>query len=444
MCSTDWAWDRASPNDVMVLATDIGPVPMQVGAILVLDPLPSLTSPVVRDTIADRIRSLPRLRQRLVRPPLGGGRPVWVDDPEFDINRHVRSIRCPVPGDEHALLGVSAQVVTDRLPMDRPLWSATFVTDLVDGRAALVFAFHHALADGVGGLAVLARFADGGSGVPQDDFPRPGPTRSQMLLDALVARIRAVAHLESGLARVRGAVAELRPGGSPVAARSSLNRPTGPHRQLAVVRTGLAAVRQAGHAHGGTVNDAVLTAVAGALRAVLSQRGETIDELVVSVPVSGRDAVAGARLGNETGVIPVSVPTIGDPALRLEATASITRLRKKAPRGSSAVLLGPAFRVLSRLGAFRWFIDHQQLINTFVTNLRGPESRLFFSGAAVSDVIPVSMTVGNVTVAFAVLSYAGSLTVTVVADPDRCQDLPVLAQELQRQFDLLTGTGGLG
>jgi diacylglycerol O-acyltransferase / wax synthase len=431
--------DRASPNDLMVLATDIGSVPMQVGAILVLDPCQSPTPAAVRAAIEERIRSLPRLRQHLVGTPMGGGRPAWVDDREFDIGRHVRSISCPAPGDEHALLGVAARMVMDRLPMDRPLWSATFVTDLANGAAALVFVFHHVLADGIGGLAVLARLADGGSGLQRDDFPQPGPARSELFLDALVSRICAVTHLGSGLSHVRGAVAELRPGGTPVAYRSSLNRPTGPRRQLAVVRTPLNAVHDVAHAHAGTVNDVVLTAVAGALRVVLDRRGEAIDELVVSVPVSGRDAAGGVRLGNETGVIPVSVPTIGDPLQRLEAIASITRRRKKAPRGSSAALLGPVFRALARLGAFQWFIDHQRLVNTFVTNLRGPESRVFFLGAAVSEVIPVSLAMGNVTVAFAVLSYAGSLTVTVVADPDRCPDLPVLVQELQLQFDTLSG-----
>jgi diacylglycerol O-acyltransferase / wax synthase len=170
----------------------------------------------------------------------------------------------------------------------------------------------------------------------------------------------------------------------------------------------------------------------------LRERGEAIDELVVSVPVSGREAGGGGRLGNQTGVIPVSVPTVGEPIRRLETIAGVTQRRRSGPRGSSAALFGPVFRVLAKLGAFRWFIDHQRLVHTFVTNLRGPETRLSLLDATVSDVIPVSMTMGNVTVAFAVFSYAGSLTVTVIADPDRWPDLPVLVEHLQLQFDWLS------
>jgi diacylglycerol O-acyltransferase / wax synthase len=438
MCSTDRAWDRVSSNDQMVLATDVGSVPMQVGAILMLDAASSLSPAAVRDAISHRIRGLPRLRQRLVRAPIGAGGPVWVDDPEFEINRHFRCIRCPAPGDEQTLLCLAAQRVGKRLSMGQPLWAATLVTDLADDRAALIFAFHHVLADGVGGLAVLARLADGNPGADGEQFPRPWPTRSEMYSNAFASRLRRVVHAPSGIVHLRGAVAELRPSGPAVAPRCSLNQPTGRSRSLVVVRTDLEAVRRAAHAHSGTVNDVVLTAVAGALSAVLRERGEAIDELVVSVPVSGREAGGGGRLGNQTGVIPVSVPTAGEPIRRLETIAGVTQRRRSGPRGSSAALFGPVFRVLAKLGAFRWFIDHQRLVHTFVTNLRGPETRLSLLDATVSDVIPVSMTMGNVTVAFAVFSYAGSLTVTVIADPDRWPDLPVLVEHLQLQFDWLS------
>jgi hypothetical protein len=231
-----------------------------------------------------------------------------------------------------------------------------------------------------------------------------------------------------------------------MAPRSSLNRPTGPRRALAVVHASLTPVREVAHANASTVNDVILTAVAGALGVALGRRGEAIDQLVMSVPISGRELAGGVRLGNETGVIPVAVPTTGDPLRRLQVIAAITRRRKTAQRGSSAVLVGPVFRALVRLGVFRWFIDHQRLVNTFVTNLRGPTSHVRFVGATVSDIIPFSMTVGNVTVAFAILSYAESLTVTVIADPERWPDLPLLIEQLQIQFDMLTraAVGGLG
>jgi len=206
-----------------------------------------------------------------------------------------------------------------------------------------------------------------------------------------------------------------------------------------VARADLADVRAVARAHGGTVNDVVLTAATGALHTVLRKRGELVDHLVISVPISARRKASATQLGNQVGVIPVALPTTGGPIQRLDTVTRITRGRKAAPRAASAALLAPAFRTLARLGAFKWFVDRQRLVTTFVTNLRGPDTRLSFLGATVTDVIPVSVTAGNVTVAFAVLSYAGTLTVTVIADPDTCPDQPLLVQELQRELDVLTG-----
>lgn len=432
--------ERASPTDLMELASDAGGAPMQVGAVLVLGAAAPAGLPAVRDAIAERMRAIPRLRQHLVATPPGCGRPVWVDVAEFDIRDHVRELACPGPADEPALLALAAELMTERLPRDRPLWAATLVSGLAGGRSALVVVFHHVLADGIGGLAVLARLVDGAPEPPAVAFPRRAPAARELLADALLSRVRAVGRLAAGVRRLRSAAGELGTGRRAVRPpRCSLNRPTGPRRALAVARADLAAVRAAGKAHGATVNDVVLAAVAGALHAVLRSRGETADTFVVSVPVSARRADSTARLGNEVGVMPVAIPAAGDPSSRLTAIGRITSSRKSATPGASAALLGPAFRALARIGALRWFIDRQHLVTTFVTNLRGPDRPLSFLGAPVTAVIPVGTITGNVTVAFAVLSYAGTLGVTVIADPQSCPDLPVLAAALQDELDVLTG-----
>ena len=95
------------------------------------------------------------------------------------------------------------------------------------------------------------------------------------------------------------------------------------------------------------------------------------------------------------------------------------------------------FRLLAQVGVFRWFVDRQRRMTTLVTNLRGPDARLSFVAAPIIDVLPVSPITGNVTVGFAVLSYAGTLVLTVVADPLRCPDLPFLQARLQQEVDLL-------
>lgn len=201
----------------------------------------------------------------------------------------------------------------------------------------------------------------------------------------------------------------------------------------------LAAIHSAAGAQGGTVNDVVLAAVAGAIRTILAARGEDVDRLVVSIPVSARRQSGVTELGNRVGVIPVAIPTTGDPLRRLAAIARITRRRKTSAPGSSAPLIGWVFRVLAKAGVYGWFVDRQRLVNTFVSNLRGPDHRMSFLGAPVVDVIPVSGISGNITVAFVALSYAGTLNVTVVADPDRCPDLEDLAEALQRELHAQVG-----
>ena len=136
-------------------------------------------------------------------------------------------------------------------------------------------------------------------------------------------------------------------------------------------------------------------------------------------------------------MIPIEVPATGDEAVRLRAIAARTRTAKQTSRAASTALLGPVFRLLARLGIFQWFIDRQRLVHTFVTNLRGPDVQLRFLDRPIVDVIPVAVVTGNVTVSLAVLSYAGTLDVTLIADPDACPDLDVLRDALQDELDRL-------
>jgi diacylglycerol O-acyltransferase len=430
--------ERASPIDMGELASDVGPAPLQVGAILVFGPGTHLTAIGVRDALADRIRGIPRLRQQLVSTPPGCGRPVWVDDPEFDITRHVHDVRCPPPGNEEALLGVAAGIVTDPLPAEHPLWSASLVTALADDACALIIVFHHVLADGMGGLAVLANLVDGVGSPPQRDFPGPKPSWHRLCVDAATSRLHALGHLSGVPARLRDALGELRPGAIPRAPLCSLNRPVRSRRRFGVARADLAQVRSVGRNYGGTVNDVVLVAVGGALNSLLAHRGERVDEIVVSVPISGRTEANIVQLGNQVGVMAVNIPTTGRPLDRLGRIAEITSHYKTDARGASAVLLAPLFRVLAMLRVLRWFNEHQHLVTTFVTNLRGPDRAVSFLGSIVSEVVPLTSVSGNVAVAFAVLSYAGTLVVTVTVDIDAFPDLAVLVDGLQSELDTLT------
>jgi diacylglycerol O-acyltransferase / wax synthase len=134
----------------------------------------------------------------------------------------------------------------------------------------------------------------------------------------------------------------------------------------------------------------------------------------------------------------VPVPTSGRPLDRLSLIAALTRQHKTGTRGASAALLAAVFRVLAMLGVLRWLIDRQHMVTTLVTNLRGPATPVSFLGSAVSEVIPHTAVTGNVAVAFAVLSYTGTLTVTVTGDIDAFPDSDVLVAALQDELDALT------
>lgn len=332
------------------------------------------------------------------------------------------------------------------------MWAVRWLTgwDAEDpARPALVVVLHHLLADGIGGLGVLAALADpdpqaGAHRPPEPGHLPPRPRARDLAADAMAGRWAAVRQAPAASGRALHGIRELGLGRRPeLAARTSLNRPTGRRRRVTTVDVPLSEVVSAGRRLGGTVNDVVLTAVVGALAELLHRRGEHPDSLVVSVPVSARapgpdDAAAagGDPMGNHTGVLPVRVPTGLDPQPRLHAVSAATAALRQGPRGTSAAPLGAVFRVLGALGVFRYFVEHQRLVHTFESNLRGPSTPLRLAGRPVRSVVPVAANPGNVGVSFLVLSYAGRLVVSVVADPfvvpdqDALTDL--LAVELAR------------
>jgi diacylglycerol O-acyltransferase / wax synthase len=433
--------ERVGTMDLTVLASDRGSVPMNIGAVLVFERADCPSPAEVRTLLAERLPAIPRLRQRLRRAPLGCGRPVWVDDTGFDLDRHLTVREWASPSGTRQLLDVAADLVCDRFDRSRPLWRACLVTNPAGDQAALVLVFHHVLADGLGGLAVLTTLADPGPQEVDRDFPRPEPRWTDLALDATRHRLRALGSLPAGLRRGVAGVRELGIGSSAprLADRTSLNRPTSGHRRLDQVAVPLADVVALAHRAGGTVNDVMLAAITGALFKVLATRGEHPAQLVVSVPVSGRRSTTTARLGNDTGVRPIAVPALADDHARLASIIVMTRANATLQRASSAGPLGMVFRALSRLGLFRLFVEHQRLVHTFETNLRGPAEPVLLGGHLVRTIVPTAVNPGNIGASFDVLSYAGVLGVTVVSDPsivtepDRLRDelADVLANLLQ-------------
>jgi WS/DGAT/MGAT family acyltransferase len=430
--------ERASSGDRAFLAMDTGPVPEQFGVVLGLQGHLDLAA--VTDLLADRVPAVPRLRQRLVSVPFGLGGPIWVDDAAFDIGRHVHEATCPSPGDDAALLETALATVTRRLPRDAPLWSVVLVTGVQQGRSALVVVLHHVLADGIGGLAVLAAFADPGGGRRTGvDFPRRPPRRATLLADATRTRVRALAGAHRSWRLLRRSLAAgggLRP---PRIAPCSLMQRTGSRRQAVTVRCDVESLRAAARPHGATTNDALLVAVVGALQQVLEHRGEHVDELVVTVPVSGRPARDQSGLGNLVSPMLVEVPTTGALDRRLSQVGAVVRARRASALGPAPIaVIGWLFRPLAALGGYRWYMNHQHRFHTLVSHVRGPAEPLAFGGRRITDVVPVGVAEsGNATVSFEALSYAGTLSVTAIVDPDRFPDTDVLAQALEDELRAL-------
>ncbi len=430
---------------------------MAIGALLVLDAGAGPPAQAVRSALLQRAAAVPRLRQRLVRPPPGGGRPVWLDagirgfadlvdevTVDLPVRHHVDGCVAPdvAAGPVHrALLDATADLVTTRLGLDRPLWRARLLLDAEGRVAGIALVAHHVLVDGMGGLAVLDALADDDArdALPAATTvgPLPNPARlpswGVLARDAWGARLFALrSHLvPTGSARrLGGGVRELGLRRPRLADRSSLLGRTGDDRRLEVASVDLSTVRATARAHGASVNDVVVTAVTGALVDLLARRGETVGEVVVSVPVSRRAQGEAGTLGNATGVVPVRVPAVPDPAERLAALVA-ERSRLRGPgRGGSAAVLTPLFHALAAVGAFQAFVDHQRLVHTFVTNLRGPPQRRRVVGAEVLAVVPVAVNPGNVAVSFDVLSYAGTLAVTLVCDPGLVPESAWLAQRV--------------
>src|SRR4051794_39886323 len=251
--------DRAGNTDLAFLAMESAGSPEQFAAVLKLD---RRLDPVVAERIlADRVAAVPRLTQRLVRTPPGCGRPIWVDDAAFDVRRQTARLRCPAPGDERALVNTAVTLVATPLARDRPLWRATFVDGLADGTSAVILVLHHVLADGLGGLAVLANLIDQPGRRPPVAIPGRPPTAAQLAGDAMRGRMNALRRVPQGWRLLRrsmsagGGLAPQR------AAPCSLLQPSGTRRQAVTAHADVDRLRAVAHRHGGTVNAALVAAV---------------------------------------------------------------------------------------------------------------------------------------------------------------------------------------
>jgi diacylglycerol O-acyltransferase / wax synthase len=451
--------DRLSPLDASFLHVEDDVNHMHIGSIGVFEGPPPAYEELTA-TVGGRLSLVPRYRQKVATVPLALGRPVWVDDPHFNIEYHVRHTALPAPGGDAELRRLVGRVMSQQLDRTKPLWEIWMVEGLDDGRWAMVSKVHHCLVDGVSGTELLSVILDLSPDVPppmEDDWrPRPAPSPARLARDATIGlatspyeQMRAVTAAVRRPQRALEALREVLMGSLALSslvrptAPTSLNGPIGPHRRYAWTNADLADVKRIRVAHGGTVNDVVLALITKGFRDLLASRGEdpdcrTIRTLVpVSVRARGDGGPAGGdgTLDNKVSAMFAELPVgIVDPVERLHAiTAQLQDLKesRQAVAGEALtsaagfappMLLALGTRIATRAARRTGNLD------TVTTNVPGPQFPLYSCGRRLLRATPYVPLAAPLRVGVAIFSYDGEVTFGITGDYDTAADIDVLAE----------------
>jgi diacylglycerol O-acyltransferase / wax synthase len=453
--------DRLTAVDASFLAQEGRDAHMHIGAVTIFEGPP----PAFREFanhVRGRLHCVPRYRQKLAVPPLETGRPLWVDDPNFNLEYHVRHTALPEPGSESQLRALAARIHSQQLDRNKPLWELWLVQGLEDGRFALISKTHHALVDGVAGVDLATVLLDLGP-VPQELphegepwVPQPEPSAA-----SLAARgLRGLARTPFSLAG-RALDAATRPTTSLNATREAveglgavtwailnpapdtpLNVSIGPHRRLCFVRSELSDFRLVKNTFGGTVNDVVLSVVAGGLRRWLQSRGVSTEELELRalVPVSIRSRDEHGALGNRIvamrGPLPVYVE---DPVARLHVVRQAMNGLKESKQALGAEVIAglQGFAPPTILAQASRINFSTRLFNLLVTNIPGPQFPLYILGREMLDLFPVAFLPRDHALAVAIMSYNGGIDFGLLGDYDAMRDLDAFGAMLEESRDEL-------
>jgi WS/DGAT/MGAT family acyltransferase len=440
---------------------------MHIGGVMVFDPLPGGRTPsveTIRSHLEARLDVLPRFRQRLSAPQVGGlSWPSWVEDRELRLEEHVTRATLPPPGGHDELVEWASGFYSVRLDRSRPLWQMALVDGLEGGRWALATKTHHAMVDGVGSVDVAYLMLDAEPSAESPPPAAPPPKREASPADASTppsrepasllttgteiatrlalvpirlasAALDVVARPERATEALRRsrAMAELLVRDELIAApRSSLNVPIGGQRRLALIGFELAELKAVKNRLGGTINDVVLAGAAGGLRRLLLERGEEPPPqgLRAMVPVNIRAAGERLGLGNKITSLFVHLPVAEpDPRRRYARQMDEAEALKSGTQalGSRTLidLTGLAPPLLHSFLARALFAT--RLFNVTITNVPGPQATLYALGAPMREVWPLVPIAADHCVGIAVLSYDGRVFFCVNADRDSVADLDVL------------------
>jgi diacylglycerol O-acyltransferase len=461
-------YERLTAADAAFLRVETPHEPQHVGSLSVLqgtplrDPSGRIRFDELRDHVAARLHRVPQLRQRIMEVPLGQGRPVWVDDHEFDLDYHLRVTAVPRPGDDEQLSVLMGRLQSLPLDRRRPLWEMWLIDGLAGDEIGLVIKTHHALGDGIANVDLAMALVDLDP-EPADEpaappwRPRRSPSPNRLLADSAWDQLTRPARLTRSALR---AARDPRPAIDSIAnvARAATNFlskpepapwnvPVTPHRRWVHADIPLEVVRHVRRHHAVSINDVVLAACTGALREFLLDHHETADRVLKAmVPVSLRtDDEHGNTLGNRVSLIVVDLPVNEpDPLARLRQVHDHTSELKgsglvdgaeaivRLADGITPVLAAPLTRLVSR----------QIPMNLVITNIPGPPVPLYLNGARILRTYPYVEVIDNEGLTIAVVSYEDQLFFGITSDRDVIPDLDLVAESIEKEFHALAAAAG--
>ena len=446
--------NRMSAQDASFLHIENESSPMHVGGVSIFEGPPPAFEDVVA-MVASKLPHVPRYRQVVRFVPFALARPVWVDDPHFNLVYHLRRTALPAPGGDQELRALVGRVMSQNLDRAKPLWEMWVVEGLSEGRWALVSKVHHSMVDGVASTDLMTVLLDKERNPehrPADPWePGPAPRAARLLGDAIRERAlnpftaaeglvsaartpRQLAHAVEDTAR--GLVGFAGVARHPTA--SSLNGPLGPHRRWGWARGRLADVQTIRRSLGGTVNDVVLAAISHGFRELLQSRGESVDRVLRTlVPVSVRTAGERGTYNNRVSAMFAELPVgIEHPAAALRSiSAQMANLKESKQAVAGEVLTslsGFAPPMLLALGARLATRLPQRTLNTGTTNVPGPQFPLYLAGKRMLESFPYIPLFAQIRVAVAIFSYDGALSFGVSGDYDTAPDIDVLCTGIER------------
>jgi diacylglycerol O-acyltransferase / wax synthase len=410
-----------------------------------LDADGALDLEMIKRRLERRLVRVPAMRRIIQPAPPLFGPPLWIDDPQFSIDRHIYTAQLAPPGDEATLLSTVELLLRPLLDRSHPLWQLWFLIGLEDGRIGLLVKIHHALTDGGAAVTLIMSLLDLVPDAPDlpavEWTPAPAPSSRALFRDNVGSRLVLIwsrlAHPIQGAhslgSTLRDASRFLRRWNA--APRTSLNAiHRGEGRTIRVIPLDLETARAVAHAHHAKINDVVLSVVSGGVRDLLIARGEPVAgvELTALVPATLRAEQTAGQPGNAAGMLLVQLPVgEADAVWRLTRIGTSTRIAKAVQHPS---YLSGLLGIGAAIGVARPIMARQRMVNVFVTNVPGPQAPFYVLGARIEEVLPIIGPAGNVTLMFAALSYCGRLTILLTASAVVYPDLDVLVAGMRRSW----------